>query len=61
MAPADFFLFPKLKSTLKDDDLRYGGKFADGATRDPEKGVPGPFPEVATALGVAHHCRRGVF
>jgi hypothetical protein len=31
---------------ISDDSSDYG-KFADGATRDPEKGVPGLFPEVA--------------
>jgi hypothetical protein len=45
--------------TISDDSRDYG-KFVDGATRDPEKGVPGLFPEVSTALGVVHQCRRGV-
>jgi hypothetical protein len=31
------------------------------AMHDPEKGVPGLFPEVATTLRALHHCRRGVF
>jgi hypothetical protein len=35
-------------------------KFADGVMCDPEKGIPGLFSEVATALGVVHQCRRGV-
>jgi hypothetical protein len=39
-------------------DSRDYGKFADGATCDPEKGVPGLFPEVTTALGAVHQCRR---
>jgi hypothetical protein len=37
------------------DDSRYYGKFADGATCDPEKGVPRLFPEV----GTVHQSRRG--
>jgi hypothetical protein len=43
------------------DDSRDYGKFADGATCDPEKGVTGLFPEVAMALGAVHQYRRGVF
>jgi hypothetical protein len=39
--------------TISDDSRDYV-KFADGATRDPKKGVPGLFPEVATALGAVH-------
>jgi hypothetical protein len=42
------------------DDSRDYGKFADGATRSPEEGVPGLFPEVATVLVAVHQCRRGV-
>jgi hypothetical protein len=64
LGPADFFLFPKLKSTLKGRwfqmTQRYYGKFTDRATRDPEKGTPRLFPEVTTVLGVMHQCRRGV-
>jgi hypothetical protein len=36
------------------EDSRDYGKFTDRATRDPEKGVPGLFPEVAMALGAVH-------
>jgi hypothetical protein len=46
--------------TISDDSRDYR-KFADGATHDSEKGVPGLFPQVAMALGVVHQCRRGVF
>jgi hypothetical protein len=35
-------------------------KFTDRATRDPENGIPGLFPEVATALRAVHQCKRGV-
>jgi hypothetical protein len=42
------------------DDSRDCGKFADGATFNPRKGIPGLFPKVAAALGVVHQCRRGV-
>jgi hypothetical protein len=43
------------------DDSRYYRKFADGTMHDPEIGVPGLCPEVATALEVVHQCRKGVF
>jgi hypothetical protein len=60
----DSFLFPKLKSTLKGRQFQtiqeMTENFADGATRDPEKSVPGLFPAVATLLGAVHQCRRGV-
>jgi hypothetical protein len=55
-----FCYFPKWNPLWKDDDWRDYGKFTDGATRDPEVGVPGLFPEVATAFGTMHQCRRGV-
>jgi hypothetical protein len=42
------------------DDSRDYGKFTDGAMCNPEKGIPGVFPEVATALEAVHQCRRGV-
>jgi hypothetical protein len=42
------------------DDSRDYRKFADGVMHSPEKGVPGLFPEVATALGAVNQCRRGV-
>jgi hypothetical protein len=41
-------------------DLRDYGKCANGTMHDPEKGIPGLFPEVAVALGAVHQCRRGV-
>jgi hypothetical protein len=44
--------------TISDNSRDYE-KFADEATRDPEKGIPGLFPEVATALIAVHRCRRG--
>jgi hypothetical protein len=47
------------RTTISDDSRDYE-KFTDGATRDPEKGVPGLFPELATALGAVHQSRRGV-
>jgi hypothetical protein len=45
---------------MTSDDSRDYEKFADGATHDPEKGIPRLFPEVAMALGAVHQCRRGV-
>jgi hypothetical protein len=46
--------------TAISDDSREYGKFANRATRNPEKGIPELFPVVAAALGVVHQCRRGV-
>jgi hypothetical protein len=43
--------------TAISDDSRDYGIFADGATCDPEKGVPGLFPEVAMVLEVVHQWR----
>jgi hypothetical protein len=45
--------------TISDDSRDYK-KFAARAMRDPNKGVPGLFPEVAMALGAVYQCRRGV-
>jgi hypothetical protein len=45
---------------MNSDNSRIYGKFADGVMRNPEKGIPGLFPEAATAFGVVHQCRRGV-
>jgi hypothetical protein len=45
------------RMTISDDSRDYK-KFTDAAIRDPEKGVPGLFPEVAMALGAVHQCRR---
>jgi hypothetical protein len=42
------------------DDSRDYGEIEARAMHDPEKGIPGLFPEVATALGAVHQCRRGV-
>jgi hypothetical protein len=42
------------------DDSRDYRKSADKAMSDLEKGIPGLFPEVVTALGAVHQCRRGV-
>jgi hypothetical protein len=47
------------RATILDDSRDYR-KFADGATSHTEKGAPRPFPEVATALGAVHQCRKGV-
>jgi hypothetical protein len=62
LPPSDFFLFPKLKSTLKAwfQAIQDYGILADSAMHDPKRGVPGLFPKVAMALGVVHQCRRGV-
>jgi hypothetical protein len=43
------------------DNSRDYKKFTDGSTHDPQKGIPGLFPEVAMALGAVHQCRRGLF
>jgi len=58
LAPADFFLFPKLKSTLKGrrfqtirGDKR---KFATGPSRHPAKHVPGRVPELEKTLGAVY-------
>jgi hypothetical protein len=37
------------------DNSRDHRKFADGATRNSKKGVPGLFPKMAVALGAVHH------
>jgi hypothetical protein len=37
------------------DNIRDYRKFAGRATRDPKKGIPGLFPEVAAALGAMHN------
>jgi hypothetical protein len=55
LAPVDFFFISQTeinfeRTTISDDSRDYG-KFADGARRDPEIGVPGLFPEVARLLG----------
>jgi hypothetical protein len=39
--------------TISDNSRDYE-KFTDGAMRDPEKGVLGLVPEVATTLGTVH-------
>jgi hypothetical protein len=39
--------------TISDNSRDYG-KFTDGAMRDPDKAIPGMFPEVATALGALY-------
>jgi hypothetical protein len=41
-------------------DSRDYRNLADRATRDPDKGIPGLFPEVAAVLRAVHQCRRGV-
>jgi hypothetical protein len=64
LAPADFFFVPKPKSTFKGRRFQtiqeITEKLVDGVTSDSEKGVPGLFPEVATAFEAVHRCKRGV-
>jgi hypothetical protein len=60
LAPADFLLFPKLKSTLKGRFQTIQEITENSQMCDHEKGVPGLFPEVATVLAAVHQCRRGV-
>jgi hypothetical protein len=64
LVPADFFFISPteihFERMMISDDSRNYGKFADRATRDPRKGVPGLFPEVAMMLRVVHQCRRGL-
>jgi hypothetical protein len=66
LAPGDFWLFPKIKSTLK------GQRFQDIEDIPKKKcddstdsysitGVPEMFPTVAALLGKVHSCSRGVF
>jgi hypothetical protein len=45
--------------TISNDSRDYR-KFTEGATCNPEKDIPGLFPEVSTALGAMYKCRRGV-
>jgi transposase len=57
LAPADFFISQteiRFERTTISDNSRDYGKFADRATRNPEKGVQGLFPEVMD------QCRMGV-
>jgi transposase len=64
LAPADFSLFPKLKSTLKGRRFQMIQEITENLQTElcaiPKKGIAGLFPEAATALGVVHQCRRGV-
>jgi hypothetical protein len=61
---ADFFFISQTEThferTTVSDDSRDCGKFSDGATGNPKKGLPILFPEVATALGAVCQCRRGL-
>jgi hypothetical protein len=63
LAPADFLIsqteihFERM--TISDESRDYG-KFADGGTRKPKKGIPELFPEVTTVLEALPQCRRGV-
>jgi transposase len=53
LAPAEFFLFPKLKSTLKGRRFQMveeKRKFATGPSRHPAKHVPGRVPELGKKL-----------
>ena len=58
LTPADFFLFPKLKSTIKrspiSDDRRDKRKFATGPSRHPTKHVSGRVPELEKTLGAVY-------
>ena len=58
LTPADFFLFPKLKSTIKrspiSDDRRDKRKFAKGPSRHPTKHVSGRVPELEKTLGAVY-------
>jgi hypothetical protein len=47
LAPGNFSFFPKLKSTLKGRRFQTIQEITEN-TRDPEKRVPGLFPEVAS-------------
>jgi hypothetical protein len=64
LALADFFLFPKLKCTLKGLQFQMIQEITENLQTElhviPKKGVPGLFAEVGTALGAVHQCRRGV-
>jgi hypothetical protein len=42
------------------NDSRDYRKFTDIAVRNPERGVPGLFPEVPVAFGAVLQCSRGV-
>jgi hypothetical protein len=48
------------RTTISDNSRDYG-KFAEGATCNPEKGIPGLFPEVATTLVTVHHAEGEYF
>lgn len=57
LAPADFFLFPKLKTSLKGHRFQTIEKIQDNATRDLRaisKCVPGGFPKMVASLGTVY-------
>jgi len=64
LAPADFFLFPNLKSSLKGRRFQTVEEIEENSTRDlcaiPQKHVPGRVPELEKTLGAAYQERRGV-
>jgi transposase len=64
LAPSDFFLFPKLKYTLKGQRFQTIQEIKENSQTEPRaipKKAYQDFPEVATALGAEHQCRSGVF
>jgi len=67
LAPADLFLFPKWKSSLKGRQLQTVeensigiGKIDMGPSRRPAKHVPGRVPEKEKTLGAVYQEWRGV-
>jgi transposase len=63
LAPLDFFLFPTLKYTLKRQQFQMIKEITKNSQTKlcaiMKKAYQDSFPEVATALGVVHQCRRG--
>ena len=60
LAPADFFLFPKLKSSPISDGRGDIRKFDKAPSRRPAKHVPGRVPELEKKLGAVYQEWRGV-
>ena len=57
LAPADFFLFPKLKTTLKEcrfQTIEYSGKCDKRTARHHRKCVPGSIPTMDETLGTLY-------
>jgi hypothetical protein len=61
LALADFFLFPKLKFTLKGRRFQEITENSQTELSVIPKKASGLLPEVATALEAVHQCRWGVF